>query len=54
MVPAAARGAATKYLDGLLELGQLYFSRANYAQAAEVYRRAIQKESILEGLPTAS
>ena len=37
-----------KYLDGLLELGQLYFSRANYAQAAEAYRRAIQKESILE------
>jgi len=37
-----------KYLDALLDLGQLFFAQADYAHAAESYRRAIEKEAVLE------
>ena len=37
-----------KYLDALLQLGLLYFARADYARAAEMYRRVIDKDDVLE------
>jgi DNA-binding SARP family transcriptional activator len=37
-----------EYLDALLLLGQLLFARADYAHAAETYRRAIDKDEVLE------
>jgi predicted ATPase/DNA-binding SARP family transcriptional activator len=37
-----------KYLDALLDLGQLLFARGDYASAAEAYRRAIEKDEVLE------
>jgi predicted ATPase/DNA-binding SARP family transcriptional activator len=37
-----------KYLDALLLLGQLLFAREDYARAADVYRRAIEKDEVLE------
>jgi predicted ATPase/DNA-binding SARP family transcriptional activator len=37
-----------KYLDALLNLGQALFSQQDYARAAECYRRAIEKDEILE------
>ncbi len=37
-----------KYLDALLLLGQLLFAREDYTHAAEVYRRAIEKDEVLE------
>src|SRR5262249_15542816 len=37
-----------KYLDGLLDLGQLHFAQGDYAAAAAAYRRAIEKENVLE------
>jgi DNA-binding SARP family transcriptional activator len=37
-----------KYLDALLNLGQLLSARRDYAHAAECYRRAIEKDEVLE------
>jgi DNA-binding SARP family transcriptional activator len=37
-----------KYLDALLDLGALLFSQGRYNGAADTYRRAIEKENILE------
>ena len=37
-----------KYLDAVLDLGQLLFAQRDYARAAESYRRAIEKEAVLE------
>ena len=37
-----------KYLEALLSLGGLHFARQEYAHAAEVYRRAIDKDEVLE------
>jgi len=37
-----------KYLDAVLDLGQLLFAQCDYARAAESYRRAIEKEAVLE------
>ncbi|MFN8595358.1 MAG: BTAD domain-containing putative transcriptional regulator [Anaerolineae bacterium] len=37
-----------KYLEALLSLGRLHFARQEYAHAAEVYRRAIDKDEVLE------
>ena len=37
-----------KYLEALLGLGQLRFSQGDYARAAEAYRRAIEKDAVLE------
>jgi predicted ATPase/DNA-binding SARP family transcriptional activator len=37
-----------KYLDALLRLGQLLLAREDYAAAASVYRRAIEKDEVLE------
>jgi len=37
-----------KYLDALLQLGQLFFAREDYARAADAYRRAIEKDEVLE------
>jgi predicted ATPase/DNA-binding SARP family transcriptional activator len=37
-----------KYLDALLQLGQLFFAREDYVRAAEMYRRAIEKDEVLE------
>lgn len=37
-----------KYLDALLQLGLLYFGREDYARAAEMYRRVIDKDDVLE------
>ncbi|HSD85739.1 MAG TPA: BTAD domain-containing putative transcriptional regulator, partial [Anaerolineae bacterium] len=37
-----------KYLNALLQLGQLYFAQADYTRAAELYRRAIDKDEVLE------
>jgi DNA-binding SARP family transcriptional activator len=37
-----------KYLDALLGLGQLCFTQQEYARAAEVYRRALEKDEVLE------
>ena len=37
-----------KYLDALLSLGQLLFTQKEYARAAESYRRAIEKDEVLE------
>jgi non-specific serine/threonine protein kinase len=37
-----------KYLDGLLRLGQLLFAQGDYARAAEAYRRAVDKDEVLE------
>jgi len=37
-----------KYLDVLLSLGQLLFAREDYIRAAETYRRAIEKDEVLE------
>jgi DNA-binding SARP family transcriptional activator len=37
-----------KYLDALLNLGQLLGARGDYAHAAECYRRAIEKDEVLE------
>ncbi len=37
-----------KYLDALLQLGQLHFTQADYARAADIYRRAIDKDEVLE------
>ncbi len=37
-----------KYLDALLQLGRLFFACKDYARAAETYRRAIEKDEVLE------
>jgi predicted ATPase/DNA-binding SARP family transcriptional activator len=37
-----------KYLDALLNLGQLLFTRQEYARAAEAYRQALEKDEMLE------
>jgi predicted ATPase/DNA-binding SARP family transcriptional activator len=37
-----------KYLDALLQLGQLWFAREDYTRAADAYRRAIEKDDVLE------
>jgi DNA-binding SARP family transcriptional activator len=37
-----------KYLDALLNLGQLLFTQHEYARAAEAYRRALEKDEMLE------
>lgn len=37
-----------KYLDGLDTLGQLYLQQGDYARAAQVYRQAIAKDSVME------
>jgi predicted ATPase/DNA-binding SARP family transcriptional activator len=37
-----------KYLAALLDLGQLSFAQGHYARAAESYRRAIEKDEVLE------
>jgi DNA-binding SARP family transcriptional activator/predicted ATPase len=37
-----------KYLDALLSLGQLLFAQSEYARAAQLYRRAIEKDEVLE------
>jgi DNA-binding SARP family transcriptional activator len=37
-----------KYLDALLLLGALLSARKDYTHAAEVYRRAIEKDEVLE------
>ena len=37
-----------KYLDALLNLGQLLFAQGDYARAAECYRHAIEKDNVLE------
>lgn len=37
-----------KYLNALLSLGQLLFTQKEYARAAESYRRAIEKDEVLE------
>jgi DNA-binding SARP family transcriptional activator len=37
-----------KYLDALLSLGQLHFVQGQYAQSAEFYRRAIEKDEMFE------
>lgn len=37
-----------KYLNALLDLGALLFSQGRYDNAAETYRRAIEKENMLE------
>jgi len=37
-----------KYLDALLSLGQLLFTQNEYARAAESYRRALEKDEVLE------
>jgi DNA-binding SARP family transcriptional activator len=37
-----------KYLDALLNLGQLLFAQRQYAPAAEAYRCAIEKDEVLE------
>jgi len=35
-------------LNGLMDLGRLHFARAEYAEAAQAYRLAIEKENVLE------
>nr|MBP7689780.1 bacterial transcriptional activator domain-containing protein [Thermoflexales bacterium] len=37
-----------KYLEALVLLGQLHFAQADYRRAAEAYRRAIDKDEVLE------
>jgi predicted ATPase/DNA-binding SARP family transcriptional activator len=37
-----------KYLDALLNLGQLLFMQKEYARATESYRRALEKDEVLE------
>jgi non-specific serine/threonine protein kinase len=37
-----------KYLDALLSVGQLHFAQNQYAPAAEFYRRALEKDDMLE------
>ena len=37
-----------QYLNALLDLGQLHYDRGDYAAAAQTYRRAIEKENVLE------
>jgi DNA-binding SARP family transcriptional activator len=37
-----------KYLDALLNLGQLHFAQRDYAHAAECYRHTIEKDEVLE------
>ncbi len=37
-----------KYLDALLNLGQLLFTQHEYARAAEAYRRTLEKDEMLE------
>jgi DNA-binding SARP family transcriptional activator len=37
-----------KYLSALLNLGQLLFARGDFTQAAEFYRRAIEKDEMFE------
>jgi DNA-binding SARP family transcriptional activator len=37
-----------KYLDSLLNLGALLFAQGHYEGAAETYRRAIEKDNVLE------
>jgi predicted ATPase/DNA-binding SARP family transcriptional activator len=37
-----------KYLDALVSLGQLLFTQKEYARAAESYRRALEKDEVLE------
>jgi DNA-binding SARP family transcriptional activator len=37
-----------KYLDALLDLGRMLFTHDEYARAAEFYRRAIEKDEMLE------
>jgi LuxR family maltose regulon positive regulatory protein len=37
-----------KYLEALLNLGQLLFTQREYARAAEAYRRALEKDEMLE------
>lgn len=37
-----------KYLDAWLTLGRLHFERQDYARAADAFRRAIEKDNLLE------
>ncbi len=37
-----------KYLSALLDLGRLLFTQGEHARAAETYRRAIEKDEMLE------
>ncbi len=37
-----------KYLDALLRLGRLHFGQRTYDRAAEIYRRAIEKDNVQE------